>query len=113
MTSQSSDRLNRVSNEILEATSFLFGANAPFVEALYARYLENPDSVEPSWAAYFAELGQSGLSPAQIGRGPSWARDVKPELANGELVSALTGQWEAAPAASEKDLRAQLGPLAL
>jgi len=105
MTSQSSDRLNRASNEILEATSFLFGANAPFIEALYARYLENPDAVDPSWAAYFAELGQSRLAPAQIGRGPSWARDLKPELANGELVSALTGQWEAAPATSEKDLR--------
>jgi len=105
MTSQSSNRLNRASNEILEATSFLFGANAPFIEALYARYLENPDAVDPSWAAYFAELGQSRLTPAQIGRGPSWTRDLKPELANGELVSALTGQWDAAPATSEKDLR--------
>jgi 2-oxoglutarate dehydrogenase E1 component len=89
----------------LEATSFLFGTNAPFVEGLYTQYLENPSSVDPSWAAYFAELGQ----PAQIGRGPSWARDVKPELANGELVGALTGQWEAVkkpPTTGVKDLRA-------
>ena len=74
MTSQSpKQRLNRSSNDIFDATSFLFGSNAPYVEALYAQYLENPASVEPSWAAYFAELGQT----AQSASGPSWAR--KPE----------------------------------
>ena len=77
MTSQtSSERLNRASNAILEQTSFLFGANAPFIEALYAQYLVNSDSVDPSWAAFFAELGQKGLTPAQVGRGPAWARDL-------------------------------------
>ena len=74
MTSQSpNQRLNRSSNDILDATSFLFGSNAAYVEALYAQYLENPASVEPSWAAYFAELGQT----AQIASGPSWAPKPK------------------------------------
>ena len=59
MTSQSpSDRVNRASNEILEATSFLSSANAAFIEGLYARWLENPDAVDPSWRAYFAGLGE-------------------------------------------------------
>ncbi|MDE2500952.1 MAG: hypothetical protein KGL56_12255, partial [Alphaproteobacteria bacterium] len=75
MTKQSSaERLNRASNEILETTSFLYGSNAAYIEALYAQYLENPDSVDPTWASYFAELGQTGLTPAQTGRGPAWAR---------------------------------------
>jgi len=75
MTSQSTiERLNRSSNDILDATSFLFGSNAAYVEALYAQYLENPESVDPSWAVYFAELGQAALTPAQTGRGPAWAR---------------------------------------
>jgi 2-oxoglutarate dehydrogenase E1 component len=102
MTDQSS---NRRSNDILEATSFLFGTNAAFVESLYAQYLENPDAVDPSWRAYFASLGQSALAPAQLGRGPEWRRDKKPDYANGELVSALTGQWPSRKgAASEADL---------
>src|SRR5450759_2927847 len=36
--------------------SYLFGANAPFIEALYDRYLEDPNAVEPRWRAYFDEL---------------------------------------------------------
>ncbi|HET6725070.1 MAG TPA: 2-oxoglutarate dehydrogenase E1 component [Gammaproteobacteria bacterium] len=31
----------------------LFGGNAPFVEAIYEQYLEDPDSVESYWRDYF------------------------------------------------------------
>jgi 2-oxoglutarate dehydrogenase E1 component len=106
MTDQNSP-LRRASNEVMEATSFLFGTNASFIESLYAQYLENPDAVDESWRAYFAELGQRNLSPAQLGRGPEWHRDTKPEFANGEIVGALTGQWpERKNEANTRDLRA-------
>ena len=36
-----------------EASSHLFGANAPFVEELYERYLRDPASVAPEWRAQF------------------------------------------------------------
>ena len=36
--------------------SHLFGANAPFIEALYEAYLQDPQSVEPRWRGYFDEL---------------------------------------------------------
>lgn len=36
--------------------SYLFGANAAFVEEIYQRYLENPSSVEPRWHDYFEQL---------------------------------------------------------
>jgi 2-oxoglutarate dehydrogenase E1 component len=36
--------------------SYLFGANAPFIEALYEAYLRDPGSVEPRWRSYFDEL---------------------------------------------------------
>ncbi|MBI5784914.1 MAG: 2-oxoglutarate dehydrogenase E1 component [Rhodocyclales bacterium] len=39
------------------ANSYLFGANAPFIEELYERYLENPGAVEPAWRDYFDKLG--------------------------------------------------------
>ncbi len=104
-TQSPSDRLNRASNDILEQTSFLFGANAKFVEELYARWQENPASVDESWRQYFASLGQSGLSAAELGRGPEWKkRTGRPHLEDGELIGALTGEWPArkgAPASDE------------
>jgi len=42
-----------------EATSHLFGANAPFVEELYERYLGDPASVAPEWRQQF-DAWQSG-----------------------------------------------------
>jgi 2-oxoglutarate dehydrogenase E1 component len=38
------------------ANSYLFGANAPFIEELYEKYLENPAAVEPAWRDYFDRL---------------------------------------------------------
>ncbi|MDP2241725.1 MAG: 2-oxoglutarate dehydrogenase E1 component [Burkholderiales bacterium] len=40
----------------LFGTSYLYGANAPFIEALYDAYLKDPQSVEPRWRSYFDEL---------------------------------------------------------
>src|SRR5471032_2820072 len=101
MTEQStSDRLNRASNEIFEATSFLNGTNAAFVEQMYAAWLANPGSVDEGWQSYFAQLGEQGLSPTQLGRGPAWKRDTRPGFASGDLIAALTGQEP--PATSAK-----------
>ena len=36
--------------------SYLFGANAPFIEELYESYLENPASVTDVWRDYFDRL---------------------------------------------------------
>ncbi|HEY4123268.1 MAG TPA: hypothetical protein VGM36_01560, partial [Rhizomicrobium sp.] len=110
MTSQTPpNRLNRASNEVLDLTSFLNGANAAFIEQLYAQYQQNPDAVDDSWRAFFADLGETGLSPTQLGRGPGWRRDGKLKLENGEIVSALTGQLQPSTkkgGATEDDLRA-------
>ncbi|HWQ39759.1 MAG TPA: 2-oxoglutarate dehydrogenase E1 component [Burkholderiales bacterium] len=38
------------------STSYLFGANAAFVEQLYEAYLENPEAVAPEWRRYFDQL---------------------------------------------------------
>ncbi len=90
MTQESPNRINRASNDVLEATSFLFGANASFIEALYAQWLENPDSVDASWAAWFAELGDRGPSGAQPGLGRQRTPLPQPDS---ELIGALTGLW--------------------
>ena len=44
----------------LEASSNLFGSNAPYVEELYERYLADPGSVDASWRAVFDAWQQGG-----------------------------------------------------
>src|SRR3990170_7948724 len=36
--------------------SYLFGANAPFIEELYEQYLVNPGAVPGEWREYFDRL---------------------------------------------------------
>ena len=100
MTEQSTaDKLNRASNAILEATSFLNGTNAAFIEQIYAAWQADPNSVDESWRAYFSQAGEQRLSPAQLGRGPAWKRDVRPHVPASDLIAALTGQEPPSPKA--------------
>ena len=46
--------------------SYLYGANAPFIEELYESYLENPASVSDTWRDYFDRL--QNLPGAGTGR---------------------------------------------
>ncbi len=43
-----------------EATSNLYGSNAPYVEDLYERYLANPDAVDPEWRKQFDAWQKTG-----------------------------------------------------
>jgi 2-oxoglutarate dehydrogenase E1 component len=47
-------------------SSYLFGANAPFIEALYDAYLKDPASVEPRWRGYFDELQRIDAGTADV-----------------------------------------------
>jgi 2-oxoglutarate dehydrogenase E1 component len=94
MTSQ--PPATRFSNALFSETAHLFGANAVYIEALYARYLEDPSSVEPGWAEYFAGLGKPS------GPAPFWARAADRPVSRDELTSALTG---VAPAQTVADAR--------
>jgi 2-oxoglutarate dehydrogenase E1 component len=58
----------------LEHQSFLFGANAVFIAELYARYVQDPAAVDPSWVEFFQELGDDARAlvvEAQGGAGAS------------------------------------------
>ena len=93
------------SNEQLERTSFLFGTNAPFVEELYARFQNDPQSVDAEWRTFFASLGDDTADVLREAEGASWKRQDWPMHANGEMVSALDGNW---PAADEQAIRTKL-----
>ncbi len=110
---------NSSSNERLEQTSFLSGTNAAFVEDLYARFQADPQSVDAEWRTFFSSLGDNTEDVLKESRGASWARTDWPLHANGEMVSAIDGNWPAAdeaairskvqamaPAASEEEIRA-------
>ena len=45
----------------MQGNSYLFGANAPFIEELYESYLENPASVTDVWRDYFDRLQNLSL----------------------------------------------------
>ncbi len=100
-----------------EQTSFLFGANAPFIEELYERYLGDPNAVDPEWRTFFEALGeQKGDVLAEV-RGASWAPNgahvigaVDPETLPAPANRNVKGNGAAAPAAiagrTEDDIRA-------
>ncbi|MBV6273823.1 2-oxoglutarate dehydrogenase E1 component [Alcaligenaceae bacterium CGII-47] len=53
------------SEQELLSNSYLFGANAPYVEELYEAYLDHPGSVPDQWRTYFDQLQHQ---PAADGR---------------------------------------------
>jgi 2-oxoglutarate dehydrogenase E1 component len=54
-------------------SSSIQGANAPYVEAFYEQFLEDPESVDPSWRAYF-RLIQDQNAPREIAHSDVVAR---------------------------------------
>src|SRR5215211_5885493 len=80
-------------NQAFLQTAFLYGANAGYLEDLYARYQENPSSVDAEWQAFFGALRDDKQAVAKSARGASWKQPNWPIAANGEWVSALDGNW--------------------
>jgi 2-oxoglutarate dehydrogenase E1 component len=76
-------------------SSFLYGGNAEYIEQLYAQYQSNPSSVDAGWQAFFAELKDDRNQVLREAHGPRWKRTDWPVPLNGELVSALDGDWGA------------------
>jgi 2-oxoglutarate dehydrogenase E1 component len=93
-------------NSALAATSFLYGANAPFLEEMQARYDEDPAAVDAGWQTFFDGLKDSPEAIVAEARGPSWRRSDWPPVANGDLVSALDGNWDAVAAETAGKIRA-------
>ncbi len=53
--------------------SFLTGTNAAFIAELYARYVDDPATVDASWVTYFSGLQEDGRAVLEELRGASWA----------------------------------------
>ena len=60
-------------NITFEQTSFLQGSNSPFIEELYLKFLNDPNSIPESWAEFFKGLNEDkDLIKKEIS-GPSWS----------------------------------------
>jgi 2-oxoglutarate dehydrogenase E1 component len=80
-------------NDQFSLTSFLYGGNASYVEELQAEYEKDPNSVNAEWRAFFDSLKDDAGDVVRNARGASWKKPGWPIVANGELVSALDGNW--------------------
>ncbi|MBL8549799.1 MAG: 2-oxoglutarate dehydrogenase E1 component [Hyphomonadaceae bacterium] len=61
-------------NTALLDSSFLYGANAAYVEEMHARFLDDPNSVDPSWRAIFQGMRDAPDTVQKAVEGPSWGR---------------------------------------
>ena len=78
--------------------TFLSGSNIDFIEGLYARWLEDPASVDPSWRELFAGTATSGRPLlAANGNGPTVARPATRSNGNGQGAVVQTLAPVAAP----------------
>ena len=83
-------------------STFLSGPNAPFIEELYARYLDQPDSVDPSWRKFFSDLEDETEIVLNDIRGASWsprerAVEIAREDGNGHYEEAAPVSAAARP----------------
>ncbi len=94
-------------NAALQATSFLYGGNAAYIEDLYERFRKDPASVDAEWRDFFAALKDDQAAPARPASAADWARPDWPVPMNGELVAAFDGNWEPIAVSVEKKVKAK------
>ena len=92
-------------NDVFATTSFLQGANAAYLEQLYASYEQAPSSVASEWQAFFASLKDDKDDVLLQARGPSWKPSNGAAWAE-QAPAAFTE--EQALAAAQDTLRARM-----
>jgi len=88
----------------LNATTPLFAGNSVFIEELYDRYMQDPQSVDASWRDFFRDT-MNGAAASGI-KGASWAK-VKSQVIGAveeAPVSAKADKGKKAPASSAADV---------
>src|SRR5207248_11093524 len=83
----------RDANAAFALSSFLQGTNATYIDEIYARYENDPSSVDAEWQEFFKSLKDTPADVRKNAEGPSWARNNWPPTPRDELTSALDGDW--------------------
>jgi 2-oxoglutarate dehydrogenase E1 component len=85
----------------LDGATFLSGTNAEFIAELYARFLDDPGSVDGSWRRFFSELADEAAAE----RGPLWGRPA-PHIIGTDDAPTSRPNGAAAEAAAIDSIRA-------
>src|SRR5690242_7556289 len=94
-------------NAAFARSSFLYGANAAYIEDLYARYESDPKALDAAWQSFFQSFKDERADVERNAHGPSWQRPDWPPLAADELTGALDAGWQATSAAVGGKIKAQ------
>jgi len=80
-------------NAAFALSSFLQGTNAAYIDDLYARFEQDPGSVDTEWQEFFKSLKDAPADVRKNAEGASWGRDNWPLAPKDDLTSALDGNW--------------------
>ncbi len=80
-------------NAAFALSSFLQGTNAAYIDDLYARFEQDPGSVDAEWQEFFKSLKDAPSDVRKNAEGASWGRDNWPLAPKDDLTSALDGNW--------------------
>jgi len=81
-------------NAAFARTSFLYGANAAYIDDLYARFENDPAALDGQWRDFFRSLKDERSAVEASARGASWSLPNWPQPPHDDLVRALTGGWD-------------------
>jgi 2-oxoglutarate dehydrogenase E1 component len=80
-------------NQVFAETSFLYGANAAFIEDLHEKWANDPASVSGEWRSFFDQLKDSAAVVKASGAAGGWGRGAITEPT--EETGVFDGQWPA------------------
>ncbi len=80
-------------NAAFALSSFLQGTNATYIDEIYARYENDPSSVDAEWQEFFKSLKDAPADVRKNAEGPSWGKANWPLTPQDDLTSALDGNW--------------------
>ena len=78
-------------NEIFDKTSFLHGVNTVYIEEMFEKFQTDPNNVPNDWKEFFIGITQNIKNQNSIKA--SWSQEKEVEFSNGDLVSAIDGNW--------------------
>ena len=80
-------------NQVFAETSFLYGANAAYIEELHEKWANDPASVSGEWKTFFDQLRDNAASVKASADAGSWGRGVATEPT--EETGVFDGRWPA------------------
>ncbi|MFW2341605.1 2-oxoglutarate dehydrogenase E1 component [Brevundimonas sp.] len=96
-------------NQVFAETSFLYGANAAFIEDLHARWADDPNSVSAEWRSFFDQLRDSAATVKASAEAGAWGRKGAGDPS--EETGVFDGRWPE-PKPAGKPGKAPPGPAA-